>query len=253
MADLQTHVRLSSRTPAGAGHAASGARPASPAMLYVAIGMPALIAAGVALATEDPALRLVLAAVAVMMAMFLGYLRTLVSATAPQRVRARADGPLTFIPPAALDRWPFPIAGTGLLPGVIAATFDPTILSGQGAVWIWAITGLSIGWLAQQAMALRIPRGLEVSESGLVGVRGATRLRLTWDQVGEVTTRPAGRDGELVIDSTEGGTFINASRLGSDPAVVAAVIAHYRDHPQDRQMLAAPLPALRHVEQTHAS
>lgn len=246
MTDFVTTVRVSRAPQSGASAAGS------PALLYGAVGVAAAIAAGVAIASDNLAQRLTLAGVALVLALFLGYLHALMHATARGRVRVRTEGPLTFVPPASLDRWPLIIGVVALVPALVALIVDASQFTGQGAIWLVIITVAAVAWLGQQAFARRTPLGLQMADAGVRGVRGATSVELTWDQIGRASARPSGRDGALVIEAAGGPVSINASRLGSDPAVVAAVVEHFRTHPEDRHLLATPREALRAVETSHA-
>ncbi|GMA36931.1 hypothetical protein [Demequina litorisediminis] len=240
MTDFVTTVRVRS-TPA----TATGA--GSPALLYGAVGVAAAVAGGIAMGGDLLAQRLTAAGVALALALALGYLRALMHATSSGRVRVRTQGPLTFVPPTSLDRWPLLLAAVALLPAATALAIDASQFSDQGSIWLGIFTLAGFAWLVQQALARRTPVGLELADAGLRGVRGAASVDLTWEQVEGASARASGKDGVLVIAGSTAVT-INGSRLGSDPAVIAAVIEHFRMHPEDRPLLATPREALRVVE-----
>lgn len=110
------------------------------------------------------------------------------------------------------------------------------VAGGVGAVFLlWTL----VTW--------RRAPGLEVSPEGVFGVRGSRRVALRWEELrGVATSGPDGRG--LVFESALGASVeIGCGWIGSDPAEVALVIAHFAQHPEDRELLEIPLAALQRV------
>ncbi|MCP1428053.1 hypothetical protein J3D45_000551 [Microbacterium foliorum] len=78
-------------------------------------------------------------------------------------------------------------------------------------------------------------------------MRGAASIEASWDQIGTVDVAGP-HDPKLTISITgRMPAIIDAHRLGSDPAAVAAVLAFFRDHPDRRPSLADGTAAMQTV------
>ena len=98
-------------------------------------------------------------------------------------------------------------------------------------------------------LALRLPAGLTVDEAGVRGVRGSKRIDVAW--VDLVSVRALGDAGpQLVVHAkAEAPVLVHAHAIGSDPAIVAAVIEHFRQNPSQRHELVSGRRAIQIVEQ----
>lgn len=86
---------------------------------------------------------------------------------------------------------------------------------------------------------LRGPTGLTLSPHGLAGVKFATRVALSWDEVSEVRVEVLPGRGKLVFNRTSGGVVsVDTAFIGSDAHAVATVVRHFMEHPEDRERLA---------------
>lgn len=169
-------------------------------------------------------------------------------------VRLDASGVLRFVPPRS--QWLALVAvPTAFLMPVIAIVligvlhlptqmFSSRLL--QAAPFLLA--AVALGALAQMAWSMRFPRGLRVGVEGLSGVRGSRRVEVGWDDILNVSlVGPFGP--KLMLLIREGRPIvIDAHHLGSDPAIVAAVIEFFRTRPFLRAQLSDGPAAIRAVE-----
>lgn len=181
-----------------------------------------------------------------------------VGAVRERTVRIAHEGPLRFVPPARIALSYLP---TSLL-GVAAGTFSTiglfTVNEGYVSRWDWRNVGvfglLALFWLAQMAWGLRRPAGLEVSPSGLRGVRGSANVDTRWEELDHANAFVTPKSASLEVTFKGGSAVeIDAVHLGSDPTVVAAVIEHFRADGADRELLLDPRAALRAVEAADAA
>lgn len=104
--------------------------------------------------------------------------------------------------------------------------------------------------LGRMLWATRIPAGLELTELGIHGIRGAGDTHLPWDDVAEVDV-VAVPGAKLSIAASNGSRRVLAAMpyLGADPNDLAVVLRFFRDHPEERVSLSAGgIAALRRVE-----
>jgi hypothetical protein len=186
------------------------------------------------------------------MVMLVPYLAALSSARRGE-IRVSDAGGLRFVPrPGALG-WPFAIAFAGLTAGILAVA---SLIDDQEfgllprTVWLVLLTGvLSAIWLGQSLWSLRVPLGLRVSAWGLEGVRGSKAVSLPWNYLAKAEAAPGRSGAVLRLTQEDGSSVVIAPQyLGSDPNVVAAIIEHYRAHPEDDDALADATDAVRRVE-----
>lgn len=101
---------------------------------------------------------------------------------------------------------------------------------------VLAIVGLVS--LARMLWSTRLPAGLEVTESGIHGIRGAGDAQLMWEDIADVGV-VAAPSAKLSITDTNGSPPVLAPMLslGADPNDVAVVLRFFRDHPEERSVL----------------
>lgn len=99
-----------------------------------------------------------------------------------------------------------------------------------------AVVGLIA--LARMLWAARLPAGLEMTELGIHGIRGAGEAHLMWDDIADagVVAAPAAK---LSIADVNGSHPVLAATpsLGADPNDGAVVLRFFRDHPDERSVL----------------
>lgn len=127
----------------------------------------------------------------------------------------------------------------------------PSLL--QWTRWAPAVgAGFGLFILGREILRLRTPRGLLLTPAGLTGIRGALHLDLAWDDVLGVGVVDANR-AYLGIRTGSGLVKVEPYAIGSDPNVVAPIVRHYLNHPEDRHLLADPVAAIRRVEAAAAA
>ncbi len=179
--------------------------------------------------------------------------RSQMGAVTMRTVRAASVGPLRFLPPRRIAISYLITATCGLFAGTCAVvgifTFAEGFHQHSGRRTPGTIFILSLAWLIQMAWGLRRPAGLELSPSGIRGVRGARNVSASWDEItiasAHITPKRA-----LVFLYFKDGHYVSvdATYLGSDPSVVVAAIRHFLWNPADRDLLSNPREALRAVE-----
>ncbi|NYI39969.1 hypothetical protein [Demequina lutea] len=170
-------------------------------------------------------------------------------------IRVRSGGVLCFVPRARLAGTYWLYVCLGLIPGALMA-LDMRITR-KSSVGIPDITAFAMGIvsvymlirLTKLIRQLRLPVGLAVSERGLSGVRNGGRVAISWDELqgASAMTIPSG---PLVVFSVASGptVLLRGVYIGSDPNLVAAIVEHFRTHPEDRVLLADGAAAIRAVE-----
>lgn len=224
-------------------------RPSLVRLLGLAL-LPA-VAGWIALVDHRIGFRLLMAGLgAAVLSIILGLLvRRL--ALRPGRVRIAAAGELRFVPPRSLRISAVAVPIAFLLPAAAAFAIAWFGLPSQPSVlrvsrtMPYVLTAVSLGMLGRAAWSLRTPLGLRVSPEGLRGVRGSGSVALRWDELAGATAT-LGRAPSLVLLTHSGAAVsVDAHHLGSDPAIVAALIERYRGRPALRPELADGLGALR--------
>lgn len=225
-----------------------------PGLAIALLGLVALVALILALLGGSLLYRAALVCGAVMFVLLLLYVRALAHAARSGIVRVRKDAELRFVPAASVTLLPIAASLAGSAMGICAALAlgQPEQDFGRGYRTIWGaviIGALATVWLAQSLIALRRPAGLGLSSWGIDGVRGGPSVRLPWDLITEVTAIATPRGAELSIGLAEGQPLtVHGQYLGSDANVVAAVVEHFRLHPEDEALLASAVPAIHRVE-----
>lgn len=174
-------------------------------------------------------------------------------------LRIHQPGMLRLVPQRSVvvflpSVWSFLLAGPALL-GLVAPAFgQENFLALQGSWWLVLLSVVGLVLLLKQVWDLRVPEGLTLTPSGLMGVRGTKPFNVSWDGLQEATaaTKQAG----LCLQLTLAGhsvLSVPGAYIGSDPNVVAAIIEHFRTHPEDRKYLADGDEAIRVVEAAHAT
>lgn len=170
-------------------------------------------------------------------------------------------GVVRFEDPSGSLRFHYP-PGLGLLyPLAAACMMFPAavaLLRGEGSAQIgfgrrtaYTLGILGLIFFLQQLWALRVPRGLALSEAGLRGVRGAEHLVLAWADLDSAAAMSARSGAKLALHTTRGEVHVLPRHvIGSDPNAVAAIINYYLQYPQDRGYLTDPEGAIRRVAQS---
>lgn len=157
------------------------------------------------------------------------------------RIRARSQG-LRFVAPAWMQPLLVAAGISGVVPGVVWLWLVENGLEGQffrsGALLGVGLIGLAA--LTGELIKLPHPSGLTLSEHGVRGVRGARRLKFSWDELAGVEVVYAPRGAKLLFRGAENAkdVLIDSQALASDPRIVAMIVEHYRTHPGDRAELA---------------
>lgn len=137
-----------------------------------------------------------------------------------------------------------PVIGAGVLVAPVVA-YGIAQLEPDAFVWGTALIGVPLaGWVA---VTWRSFPGLEVSGTGIRGLRFSRRIDLSWQELRSVGVTE-GRRPRLVIETVGGRRIeVHPRWIGSDAAEVACVIEHYRRHPADRELLEVPITAIEWV------
>lgn len=163
---------------------------------------------------------------------------------------------LRFVPPRAATLPRTATAIALLLPAIAQGVADaaglPTGLTTavlSRAPYLLGALGVVV--LAVRLWQLRVPTGLELTPTGLRGIRGVADIDLRWDDLADVgvVAAPAAKL-TLVTRGGGGGVLAPALALGSDPNQVAAIVRYYLDRPAERGALEeGGVAAVRRVEQ----
>jgi len=105
--------------------------------------------------------------------------------------------------------------------------------------------------LGRMLWSARLPAGLELTELGIHGIRGAGDAHLMWEDIADIAV-VAAPSAKLSITDANGSPPVLASilYLGADPNDVAVVLRFFRDHPEERNLLTqGGKVALRRVEE----
>lgn len=130
-----------------------------------------------------------------------------------------------------------------------------TFFSLPRSAWVAVILLVSFVVFAIRSLAQsgRAASGLELSDWGVVAAGEGRIARIAWRELRRATIEPHRRHGpELVLIDQQGAAAVRMpTRIcESDPMLVAALIHFYRDHPEERNLLATPERA---VERFRAS
>jgi hypothetical protein len=250
-----TSVTLSPRVlPPGAERVDLRAPGYRPALAYGLLALFAGSALLIALVADSPGFRLFMAALGVLilfgLPVGLVWVRALPSGTI--RVQTDAVG-LRFAPSSALAATMFVTAGVGVvvgaLPFALGAVGVPSVAGATVRYGPFAIVVFALGWLVFQLVGLRDPSGLTLTTAGLRGVRGGGHVDLAWDDLESIAVRPGRTGARLVLNARSGSAVeVDPHWTGSDPNLVAAIVAHFHAHPADREALAGGRTAIGLVE-----
>jgi len=222
-----------------------------PIAALVVLGLLALVPLLLAIVDDRSGFRLVMLS----LALYVGTLAVALSIWArslrERLVRIATTGPLRFTPPLRVRVALWLVPTLGMLPAIanliVQALGLPT-MGGRLLEWgPYALGLVSLFGLGRELVALRTPLGLVVDERGLHGVRGSAPIDASWVEIGTVDV--VGSSGPTLTISVAGRTpsIVDAHRLGSDPAAVVAVLAFFRDHPDQRHSLTDGITAMQTV------
>lgn len=180
------------------------------------------------------------------------------AALKPGTIRIREKGALRFVPPRYLAGVFAAVSALMVLPAIALFVIGwlqlPTQEGSSRVLMVmpYALALFGVTQLVRQLWATRVPVGLTLDFEGVYGVRGSASLRLPWEELeGASVVGPHGP--KLVVRSLAGERFtIDAHHLGSDPAVVVALIECYLRHPELRPHLADGVEAVREAERAIA-
>ncbi|MEV8250421.1 hypothetical protein AB0O87_05795 [Microbacterium sp. NPDC076768] len=168
-------------------------------------------------------------------------------------VRVSKAGPLRFLSPPTNRAMLVLLVLVCLVPGVIVVismVFDLPMADGRSLrSGPLGLAIIAIGGLGALLWSVRTPAGLTLDERGLRGVREHTSFDVEWD--GLVRAESGGKMGmklTLHFRDRRRPVVVGGPQIGSDPAVVAAVIEYYRLHPAERTHLSDGPGAIRVVE-----
>ncbi|MFJ4158402.1 hypothetical protein [Microbacterium testaceum] len=165
---------------------------------------------------------------------------------------------LWFKPRASRGAWMVAAAASTLAPAAamvyglingLAGSASRSIVVGTSVI---AVVGLVT--LGRMLWSARLPAGLELTELGIHGIRGAGEAHLMWEDIADVGV-VAAPSAKLSISDTNGSPPILASMpyLGADPNDVAVVLRFFRDNPDERSVLMeGGTAALQRVEEALA-
>ncbi|MEX8057497.1 hypothetical protein [Microbacterium sp. 16-032] len=162
---------------------------------------------------------------------------------------------LWFEPRASRGGWMVAAAASTLAP---AAAMVYGLINGLAGSASWSIVvGTSViaviglVTLGRMLWSARLPAGLELTELGIHGIRGAGDAHLMWEDIADIAV-VAAPSAKLSITDANGSPPVLASilYLGADPNDVAVVLRFFRDHPEERNLLTqGGKVALRRVEE----
>lgn len=162
---------------------------------------------------------------------------------------------LWFKPRASRGAWMVAAAASTLAPAAamvyglingLAGSASRSIVIGTSVI---AVVGLVT--LGRMLWSARLPAGLELTELGIHGIRGAGDAHTMWEDIADIAV-VAAPSAKLSITDANGSPPILASILflGADPNDVAVVLRFFRDHPEERNLLTqGGKVALRRVEE----
>lgn len=217
------------------------------------LGAFPLIGIVVALADERSGLKLFMSGIAVTFLIMIVGLYARNRALRTGVIRIESDSELRFMPPPYL--WIATLAVTvGLIiPGltmVLIDVFDLPMMQLNTRLTTFVPLALGVGAIvafAYQLWSSRVPAGLTVGPERINGVRGTKRASITWDELVMASTLGDHGPKLLLVTQAKSAVVIDAHHLGSDPAIVAAVLEYYRTHPRERARLSNGAEAIRAV------
>jgi hypothetical protein len=227
---------------------------------YGALGAVALVSAAFVIGADGILFRAYMGLLGMVFCLAMLYMRALVGAAVRGSVRV-AEGDLRFVRPRSVAALPLGMGALATMSGALslvapAWTGESFALSdgvGTQSLWAGVVALGGVVGLVIEAWSLRLPTGLVVDESGLVGVRGGPDAQLPWERLESASVVTSSTGACLAITAVEGSVVtIQAPQIGSDPNVVAAIIEHFRTHPEDREVLGDAREAIRRVEAAHA-
>lgn len=220
------------------------------------LGLCVVPVIGFTIAAVDSRLgfRLLMASLGMMMLVLIVALFLRTRGLRPGTIRVAAEGELRLMPSRG-HRFGVVAVPLAMLLPVLAlwavGIFDlPTQESSSRLMALLpiALLATSLGSLAMVVWSMRIPTGMRIGAAGLAGVRGGGAISLRWDELRSVAL--LGEYGPKLVLTTRAGdaVVLDAHHLGSDPAIVADVVEHYRKRPSDRVQLADGCDAISTVE-----
>jgi hypothetical protein len=225
-----------------------------PSFAVAALAVVAAVPLVIAVVAEQPGFRLFMAALGVLILVGIPVGLTWTRAVRPGALQVRVDAVgLRFAPSPAMPVTMFAAATLGVLvaalPYLLGAVGIPTIAGVSIRFSPFVLGVVALGWLGYQLVGLRDPSGLTLTPGGLRGVRGGGHVDLAWDELESVEVRPARAGARLVLTARSGAAVsVDPHWMGSDPNLVAAIVAHFSAHPDDRAALAGGRTAIRLVE-----
>lgn len=208
----------------------------------------------IAAADSGLGFRLLMASLGVMMLVLIAALLLRWRGLRPGVIRIARAGELRFVPSRGHRFGLIVVPLAMLLPVLAIVVVNARDLPMQAsssrfmALLPIALLVTSIVSLAMIVWSTRIPVGLRVGAAGLTGVRGGGAINIAWDDLADAAAL-GGRGHNVVFTTRAGGTVVlDAHHLGSDPAIVAAVVEHFRRQPGDRGSLAGGVGAVATVE-----
>lgn len=223
--------------------------PASGIAILIAFGLLIVGTATIALVADDAGFRLFMGSCAVLLLVAVSAVSAYAFAVTRGVIRVDAGAPaLRFAPPARVRTLFTALGVAALLPvaaTLLTGTIGDTPLRGGGVIGLGV---LAVIWIGQQLWSLRVPRGLTLSELGLAGVRGTAAVSVAWSELAHAEA-VWDRGAKLVIHRTGMSALVIEPRwTGSDPNLVALIVTHYLEHPEDRGLLGDAEAAVRRVE-----
>ena len=222
----------------------------SPGPAVAVFGIGFAIGLAFAIFHSDVHFRIMMAAVGVVMGLLLAILIVLQNAMHARTVRVdeHSEG-LRFSAPIALDILFWIVGTVGLVPGIVVIAGAG---SQRGSVAFIVLSLIFVAWIAQQFWALRTPRGLTLTPTGLIGVRGTARINTTWANVERVELVYV-KGARIVLHLQDSAPVtLDPRYTGSDPNVLAPIVNYFLRHPDDRAALADPRAAIALVESSCA-
>ncbi|KAM9863811.1 hypothetical protein ACI1US_00288 [Leucobacter sp. BZR 635] len=240
--------------PTGGRAILPGAR--KPSVMLLSLSIVPAIAFTIAVVDDRLGFRLFMASLGVMMLVLILALFSRVRGLRPGVIRVAAAGGLRFVPPRAHRAGLVAVPLAMLLPllsWLMVRMLDlPTQPSSSRlmAALPAVLVAVSLGSLFVVARSMRIPLGLSVGPNGLAGIRGGARVDIAWSDLARAVL--VGVSGPRFVLETRAGPAVevDAHHLGSDPAIVVAVLEFYRLNPARRDELEDGLVAITAVEES---